>query len=194
MPLNHPQTIPPSPPVSWLCECCLPIAQEGVPLWGNALAGGNCFGAEKPERFPCPPTRIPSEGGSPEIFSCVRLFVTLWTTAHQAPLSMGFYRQEHWSGLPCPPPGDLPDPGIKLAFPTSAGVFFITGPQGMPQSPPSPSEKPDSLPLFTWPSLAITTQAPVQPAAKTTSIPHFTHFILFPHFFTGFFRWELSFF
>ena len=40
-----------------------------------------------------------------------RLFMTLWTVAHQAPLSMGFSRQEYWSGLPCPPPGDLADPG-----------------------------------------------------------------------------------
>ena len=47
--------------------------------------------------------------------SCVQLFVTLWTVACQAPLSMGFSRQEHWSGLLCPPPGDLPNPGIKLA-------------------------------------------------------------------------------
>ena len=46
-------------------------------------------------------------------FSHVRLFVTLWTVACQAPLSIGFSRQEHWSGLPCPPPGDLPEPGIK---------------------------------------------------------------------------------
>ena len=46
-------------------------------------------------------------------FSCVRLFATLWTVAHQAPLSMGFSRQEYWSGLPCPPPGDLLNPGIK---------------------------------------------------------------------------------
>ena len=45
-------------------------------------------------------------------FSCV--FATLWTVAHQAPLSIGFSRQEYWSGLPYPPPGDLPDPGIKL--------------------------------------------------------------------------------
>ena len=45
--------------------------------------------------------------------SRVRLFVTPWTVACQAPLSMGFSRQEYWSGLPCPPPGDLPDPGIK---------------------------------------------------------------------------------
>ena len=46
-------------------------------------------------------------------FSRVRLFVTLWTVAHQAPLSMGFLRQEYWSGLPFPSPGDLPDPGIE---------------------------------------------------------------------------------
>ena len=39
--------------------------------------------------------------------------MTPWTVAHQAPLSMGFFRQEHWSGFPCPPPGDLPDPGME---------------------------------------------------------------------------------
>ena len=44
--------------------------------------------------------------------SCLTL-LTLWTVAHQAPLSMGFSRQEYWSGLPCPPPGDLPNPEIK---------------------------------------------------------------------------------
>ena len=46
-------------------------------------------------------------------FRCVGLFVTPWSVACQAPLSMGSSRQEYWSGLPCPPPGDLPDPGIK---------------------------------------------------------------------------------
>jgi len=45
--------------------------------------------------------------------SRVRLFATLWTVAHQAPPSMGFSRQEYWSGLPFPSPGDLPDPGIE---------------------------------------------------------------------------------
>ena len=44
-------------------------------------------------------------------------FVTPWTVAHQTPLSIGFPRQEYWSGLPLPPPGDLPDPGIKPASP-----------------------------------------------------------------------------
>ena len=49
--------------------------------------------------------------------SRVWLFATPWTVAYQAPLSMGFSRQEHWSGLPFPSPGDLPDPGIKLGSP-----------------------------------------------------------------------------
>ena len=45
----------------------------------------------------------------------VQLFAILWAAAHQTPLSMGFSRQEYWSGLPCPPPRDLLDPGIKPA-------------------------------------------------------------------------------
>ena len=50
------------------------------------------------------------------VLSCI-CFVTPWTVAHQAPLSMGFPRQEYWSGLPFPIPGDLLDPGIKPASP-----------------------------------------------------------------------------
>ena len=46
-------------------------------------------------------------------FNCVCLFVALWAAVRQAPLSKGFSRQEYWSRLPCPPPGNLPDPGIK---------------------------------------------------------------------------------
>ena len=59
--------------------------------------------------------------------SRVQLFATLWTLALQAPLSIGFSRQEYWRGLPCPSPGELPDPGIKLAStvsPALAGRFF----------------------------------------------------------------------
>ena len=48
-----------------------------------------------------------------KLLSHVRLFPTLWTVARQAPLSTGFSRQEHWNGLPFPPPGDLPDPEIE---------------------------------------------------------------------------------
>ena len=54
---------------------------------------------------------LKSEG---EVAQSVWLFATPWTVAHQAPQSVGFSRQEYWSGLPCTPPGDLPDPGIKL--------------------------------------------------------------------------------
>ena len=62
-------------------------------------------------------------------FSCVQFFVTLWIAACQAPLSMRFFRQECWSGLPSLPPGNLPDPGIEplsLTSPALAGGFFIT--------------------------------------------------------------------
>ena len=62
-------------------------------------------------------------------------FVTPWTAAHQAPLSMGFPRQKYWNGLPFPPPGGLPDPGIEpvsLAFPALAGGFFTTKSPGNP--------------------------------------------------------------
>ena len=60
-------------------------------------------------------------------FSRVQLFATLWTVAHQVPLSMGFSRQESWSGLPSPPPRNLSNPGIKLTSlmpPALAGWFF----------------------------------------------------------------------
>ena len=62
-------------------------------------------------------------------FSQVQLFSTLWTTAGQAPLSIGFSRQEYWNGLPCPPLGNLPDPGIEptsLIYSVLAGRFFTT--------------------------------------------------------------------
>ena len=52
-----------------------------------------------------------------ESLSCIRLFVTPWAVAHQAPLSLGFSRQEYWSGLPFPSPRDLPDTGITPGFP-----------------------------------------------------------------------------
>ena len=52
-----------------------------------------------------------------KLLSCVRLFATPWTVASQAPLSMGLSRQEYWSGLPFPSPGDLPHPGIKPGSP-----------------------------------------------------------------------------
>ena len=59
-------------------------------------------------------------------FSCGQLFVTLWAIAHEAPLSMGLSRQEYWSGLLCPPPGDLPNAGIEPESLAMTGRFFTT--------------------------------------------------------------------
>ena len=78
--------------------------------------------------------KVKSESKS---LSPVRLFETPWTAAYQAPLSMDFSRQEHWSGLPCPPPGDLPKPGIEPTSLTSsalAGGFFTMSHQGSTQN------------------------------------------------------------
>ena len=69
------------------------------------------------------------------MLSCAQLFVTLWTLDHQIPLSMGFFGQEYWSGLPFPSPGDLSDPGnepMSSASPALAGKFFTTEPLGKP--------------------------------------------------------------
>ena len=86
-------------------------------------------------------------------FSRVQLFATLWTVACQAPLSKGFSRQEYWSGLPCPPPGDLSDPGIESASltpPALAGSFFTTSAAWEAQEDwsrqtiPPPGDLPDS--------------------------------------------------
>ena len=68
-----------------------------------------------------------------ESLSRVRLFVTSWTVAHQAPLSMGFSRQEYWSGLPFPSPEDLPDPGIEPRSPALQADALTSEPQGSPQ-------------------------------------------------------------
>ena len=65
-------------------------------------------------------------------FSCVRLFVTPWTVAHQAPLSMEFSRQEYWSGLPCPPPGDLPNAGSEPRSPALQADNLPLSHQGSP--------------------------------------------------------------
>ena len=69
------------------------------------------------------------------LFSLVRLFATAWTLAHQIPLSMGFSRQESWSGLPRPPPRDLSNPGVEPMTPVSpalTGRFSTAEPWGKP--------------------------------------------------------------
>ena len=69
---------------------------------------------------------------SVQLLSCVRLFATLWTVVYGAPPSMGFSRQEYWSVLPFPFPGDLPHPGIEPASPAVATEFFTAEPPGKP--------------------------------------------------------------
>ena len=64
--------------------------------------------------------------------SCVRLFVTPWTVAYLGPLSMGFSRQEYWSGLPVPSPGDLPHPGIEPRSPALWADALTSEPPGKP--------------------------------------------------------------
>ena len=81
---------------------------------------------------------------SVQSLSRVQPFVTPLTVTYQAPLSLGFPRQEHWSRLPFPSPGDLLDPGIEtesLASPVSAGGFFTTVPPEKPLSTAEPSRK-----------------------------------------------------
>ena len=76
--------------------------------------------------------------------SRVQLLVTLWTVAYKAPLSMGFSRQEYWSGLPFPSPGDLPNPGIKPRSPALQA-------DALPSKPPGKQKvllRPGALPLI----------------------------------------------
>ena len=67
-----------------------------------------------------------------ESLSGVRLFATPWTVAYQAPLTMGFSRQEYWSGLPFPSPGDFPDPGFDPGSPALQADSLPSEPQGSP--------------------------------------------------------------
>ena len=76
-----------------------------------------------------------------KLLSRVRLFATPWTVAYQAPPTMGFSRQEYWSGLPFPSPGDLPDPGIKPRSPTLQADALISEPPGKPPEPLDEGER-----------------------------------------------------
>ena len=67
-----------------------------------------------------------------KLLSCVQLFATPWTVDCQAPLSMGFSRQDYWSGLPFTSPGDLPNPGMEPGSPTLQGYSLSSGPPGKP--------------------------------------------------------------
>ena len=76
--------------------------------------------------------------GACSVTSVMSDSLTLRTIAHQAPPSLGFSRQEHWSGLPCPPPGDLPDPGFEPGSPASPALQA----DSLPTEPPAGREDP----------------------------------------------------
>ena len=86
-------------------------------MWNHRQGIDNYLGALYPRWFTMLKKKM-------TLLFSVWLFVTPWTVTHQAPLSMGFPRQEYWSGLTFPSPGDLHDPGIRPEFPTLAGRFF----------------------------------------------------------------------
>ena len=96
------------------CKGQAPLASPGV-----QLSSGPCF---TPWCLSCLVA-----------FSHVQLCVTSWTVAHQAPLSMGFPRQEYWSGLPFPPPGDLPHPQTEPKSPALQADSFAVSCQGSPK-------------------------------------------------------------
>ena len=85
-----------------------------------------------------PPTSTPRDVRAWVLsrFSRVQLFATPWAVASQAPPSMGFSRQKYWSGLPCPPPGDLPNPGIEPTLPALQADSLPTEPPGKCSPPP----------------------------------------------------------
>ena len=101
-------------------------------------------------------------------------FVTQWSVACQAPLSMGFSRQEYWSGLPIHSPGDLHDPGIKPASAALKGGFFTTEPLGKPISRLATQ---NFCPLFSY----YTIPCPLQNPGKIAS-PSSSQLITFPSF------------
>ena len=114
-----------------------------------------------------------SQACVPSRFSRVGLFATPWTLTRQSLLSMGFFRREFWSGFPCPPPGDLPDPGIKPATLKSvlAGGVFATSANVAQNPHTAPCFLPcqaralrltfSPFPFVHWPSLVPAASAPV---------------------------------
>ena len=86
----------------------------------------------------------------------VRLFATPWTVARQAPLSMGFSRQEYWSGLPFPYPGDLPNPGIEPGSPALQADALSSEPPGKP--------------TIVWPQVNIREGTQLHPSTENKTI------------------------
>ena len=103
------------------------------PEWRSTFRGHPGFTDEDPEA----PSRVVCHCYCAYVlsrFSHVPLFATVWTVARQAPLSMGYFRQEYWSGLPFPSPGDLPNPGIEPGSPALQADSLLSEPLGKPYS------------------------------------------------------------
>ena len=117
-----------------------------------------------------------------QLLSRIQLFVTPWTAAGQASLFMGFPRQEHWSGLLFPSPGDLPDPGIKptsLASPVLAGRLFTTVPPWKPRGRHK-QYKADYELLFHSDRLGFTRKILLKAGTQLKhSNTHYSYYILF---------------
>ena len=94
-------------------------------------------------------------------------FVTLRTVAHQAPLSLGFPRQEYWSGLPLPAPGDLPDPEIEPVPPALAGGFFFFN-----NKPPEKSLIKDSVQFSSVTQSCLTLRNPMNHSTPGLPVHH----------------------
>ena len=119
-------------------QFCPPPPLAPGNIWRHILLshdrGGCCWHLMGRDAVKCPMIHrnppLPNKELLLLLFSCSVTMdsATPWTVACQAPLSMGFCKQEYWSGLPCPPPGDLPDPGIELTNPALAGRFCTTEP------------------------------------------------------------------
>ena len=111
-------------------------------------------------------------------FCHVLFFAMLWTIAHQAPLSMEFFRQEYWSGLPCPPPGYLPEPGTEPVA-----------------QPAAPALQTESLPLSHWESPFLTIKGLAYTSAvQTWVVIRITRngFLVFVLFWFGFYGIRVS--
>ena len=108
-------------PQSSLLHVCADSSVLYEPQGGPCLASTSLHESESLQFCRTRPRKVWSQGQGDstavQLLSCVPLSATPWTAAHQAPLSVGFSRQEHWSGVPLPSPGDLPDPGIERTSP-----------------------------------------------------------------------------
>ena len=129
-------TIPsPSSDVAWLL-LVNPTSSSPTPLPSSTINSIVWDTDNRSVTSPCSNSYLPQVKVKVKSLSHVRLFATPWTVGRQAPLSMGFSRQEYWSGLPFPSPGDLPDPGIESGSLALQADTLTSEPPGKPLNSP----------------------------------------------------------